>query len=304
MAKLSYLELTNRILRRITQQEITDVTLASGHGKRVTNFINEAQNVIFTEPVNWYSLFKMRTFSLTSYTASTISFANANPDTIDDSASGFGDFESGTQVYVSGTTSNDDIYRVDTAAAGTLTLQTADTLTVEAASESITITPVTKLAATDFGRSLDLMDVTNGQVINEGYDRFMDEADPDMNNTGTPRDFIYQDGGLRFYPIPSGTVKMRERYWKIPDTLSANANTSDLPIECEQAIIYWVWGEMLQYLNSFEKADRIFQKYALLIEKAKMANDRQISRMHVFEANTNRRGVHPPMLPVEYGGYY
>ena len=68
MAKLTYLELTNRILRRITQADITDVTTATGQALLITNFLNEAQNVLFNEE-NWHSLYTSRTFVTADGTA-------------------------------------------------------------------------------------------------------------------------------------------------------------------------------------------------------------------------------------------
>jgi hypothetical protein len=72
----------------------------------------------------------------------TFAFNNADPDTITDSDSGFVDagFESGHDVVVEGSESNDGEYTLDTVAAGTLTLDSADELTTEAAGESVTIT--------------------------------------------------------------------------------------------------------------------------------------------------------------------
>jgi len=51
---------------------------------------------------------------------STVTFTA--PDTVDDSGSGFGGFASGDIIQIEGSTSNDGIYEVDTAAAGSLTL--------------------------------------------------------------------------------------------------------------------------------------------------------------------------------------
>jgi hypothetical protein len=57
------------------------------------------------------------------------------PDTISDSASGFSQFSSGDIIEIVGSTSNDGIYEVDTAAAGTLTL-IEQTITTEASSSA------------------------------------------------------------------------------------------------------------------------------------------------------------------------
>jgi hypothetical protein len=80
----------------------------------------------------------------TQINASTIAFVSGAPATITDSDAQFvvEEFQSGQDVLVYGSDSNDGIYNVATAAAGTLTLATGETLTTEAAGDDITITRV------------------------------------------------------------------------------------------------------------------------------------------------------------------
>lgn len=68
-------------------------------------------------------------------------FVNASPASITDSNNGFvtAGFVSGDRITVSGSTSNDGTYHLDTVAAGTLTLITGDTLTGEAAGDTVSI---------------------------------------------------------------------------------------------------------------------------------------------------------------------
>ena len=145
MAQLTYLQLTNRVLQRITQPEVSTVIGITGQGKLIIEFINQAQNELWTETTNWYTLFKQRNFKTVLYTAATIAFNSASPATITDSANGFGSFQSGMTILVNGSTSatNDGTYIVTTAAAGTLTLQTADSLTTQVAGSSVTIYALT-----------------------------------------------------------------------------------------------------------------------------------------------------------------
>lgn len=70
---------------------------------------------------------------------STITYTS--PDTISDSANGFGSFVSGDIIEIEGSTSNDGIYEVDSAAAGSLTL-IEQTLTTEGSSTSSVISKV------------------------------------------------------------------------------------------------------------------------------------------------------------------
>lgn len=299
MAKTSYLNLTNKILRRITQNEISDVSTANGHAEIIANFINEAQNELFTIR-NWYSLYATRIFTTTTYTASTIAFNDANPDTITDSASGMGSFTAG-EILISGSASNDGTYTVDTAAAGTLTLQSADSLTAEVAGSSVTITAITYPVASDFGRTIDLVDTTNSRVLTEDVTRIFDEVDPDINVTGIPSHFAFQEDSYRLWRIPGGTYKIRERYWKQPTALSVNADTSDLPIETENCIIFWTWYHMLEYLNKFEQADRVRRDYERQLQLAIKANQKKIDKMHVFQSDRGFRGNAVVSFPPEFG---
>ena len=76
-------------------------------------------------------------------TGATISFADANPDEIRDSNNGLGIFTAGQHIKVSGSTSNDGTqYEIASVAAGTLVLRAADTLTVEAAGATVTVSTV------------------------------------------------------------------------------------------------------------------------------------------------------------------
>lgn len=70
-----------------------------------------------------------------------IAFVASTPATLTDSNAGFSDagFESGHDVLVQGSTSNDGIYSLQTVAAGTLTLATGETLTTEAAGDDVTV---------------------------------------------------------------------------------------------------------------------------------------------------------------------
>jgi hypothetical protein len=84
----------------------------------------------------------------------TIAAADSDPDTFTDSASGFvtAGFEAGDWVKVSGFTesANNGHFRIATVAAGTLTLESTDTLTAEVAGDSVTIaTEVLKLGSQD-----------------------------------------------------------------------------------------------------------------------------------------------------------
>lgn len=313
MAKLTYLQLVNRVLKRITQTELSSgVSSATGHAKIIAELINEAQTELWTETINWYSLYKQRVFETVVYTASTIAFNDANPDTITDSASGMGNFENGQTIVVSGSTSNDGTYVINTAAAGTLTLQTADALTAEAAGDSVTIYAVTYPLATDWGRTQHLVDYTNNRILREDAMRSFDEVDPDMDSANDPTHFSLQGDFYRLHYLPSGTIKIIDRYWATPTALSADGDTSTLPLFCENFIIHWAWMTILEYLNKFEAADRIRSKLygnpskrydKGILEKAKIANKKVLDNMIRFHPYAEERSIVPPRLPSRYGVY-
>lgn len=67
--KLTYLQLVNTVLKRITQAEISTVAGATGQAKIISEMINEAQVELWTETTNWHSLYAERTFSTVANTA-------------------------------------------------------------------------------------------------------------------------------------------------------------------------------------------------------------------------------------------
>lgn len=67
-AKLSYLNLTNAVLRRADLQTISTVASQTGNPRVVVDAINQAQNAIFAAG-NWHSLYKTTTFATVSGTA-------------------------------------------------------------------------------------------------------------------------------------------------------------------------------------------------------------------------------------------
>lgn len=75
----------------------------------------------------------------TVVTDTSIAFVDSNPDTITDSNNGLAGFSVGDRVKISGSTSNNKVVTVATVAAGTLTLIAGDSLTAEAAGDTVTL---------------------------------------------------------------------------------------------------------------------------------------------------------------------
>jgi len=310
MAKLTYLQIANRILKRITQPEVATLQGASGTVKIVSEFINEAQNELWTETTNWYSLFTERNFNTFTWTGSTLTFAASSPATITDSGAGFGSFKSGQTIRISGSTFNDGIWVISSTVAPTssvLTLQASDMLVAEAPGHAIQIYPITYPVAADFGRAYHIVDLSNDRVLTEDVGRAMTEDDPQMDNYNEPTHFAMQGDFYRFYYIPNGVFTMVDRYWKIPPPLSADADVYALPIFCENFIIQWALRGTLEYMNKFDAADRITSKiYSAdgVLAKAKMANKAIIDRIVRFQPTDGGRPIAPPRFSSHYGARY
>jgi hypothetical protein len=113
----------------------------------------------------------------------TLAFVDSNPDTITDSGNGFvtSGFKAGDLITVSGSTSNDGNYTIDTGgvAAGTLTLIGGDSLTAEAAGDDVTIFAALpgQLVAGFYGWSFDdgtdVVDVTDFVDGAAGYRKYI-----------------------------------------------------------------------------------------------------------------------------------
>lgn len=109
-------------------------------------------------------------------TATTISFADSNPDTINDSGSGLGVFATGQVIEVSGSTSNDGTYTIASVAAGSLTLDAGDSLTVESAGASVTITVVGEDISSDLSTAASTGGNNGTAVTHEASTAFNDDG--------------------------------------------------------------------------------------------------------------------------------
>jgi len=224
---LTYLQLVNRVLKRIENTEISEVTTATGNALIISEMINEAQTVISNE-ANWQSLYTTRTFATVASTA-------------------FYDL------------------------------------------------------ATDFGKGIDLINTTSNLILNECNIQDIDAFDSDASDTGTPTYYAIAGNQYRLYPTPSAVETIRDRYYKVPTTLSANTGTSTLPLECEPCIIYYTLARMHETMKENDEGDRCQVQYQKFLEAAKKTNAVKINQMHVFRAYGASRGTSMAVFPAEYG---
>lgn len=129
MAKLTYLDLANRVLKRITQPEVATMKNAVGTSKIVGELINEAQNELWTETTNWYSLFAERNFQTQTETSTALRFVNSTPAVIQETPVVLPKYEKGTSLRIVGSTGNDGIYIVDSHMTDITTITKSGTLT-------------------------------------------------------------------------------------------------------------------------------------------------------------------------------
>jgi hypothetical protein len=140
------------------------------------------------------------------YSSSTFTFTHnsGSADTIADSESEFVNegFQAGDDIYVHGTDSNDDIYEIDTVAAGTLTLVTTDELVTESSGDYVTIYRITWPKSIEIAAAKMIM-----------YDlKRMNQIGIDSENRG---DYSVTFKTPRYAGYPSDVLGMLNPYRKI-----------------------------------------------------------------------------------------
>jgi len=226
MGTLTYLQMVDRLARRITQTAVTDVTTVTGQALMISEMVNEAQSSLSLDE-NWYTLYADRTFNTVAATA-------------------------------------------------------------------------TVAVASDFARTIDIVDTTNNRRLIEVSIKEIDMMDRGLDTQGTPTHFALVGSAYRFYRIPSSATAMKERYWKKPTVMTADGDTSSLPEFCDNLIMYWVEKEIYRYLNKFENADRAERSFLLEDVRCKKANRRIINKLRVFTPAGGLESPGLPRLPMSY----
>ena len=234
MAQSTYIQLVNKVLTRIGGTALSsDVSSATGNASIITELINEAQNVLFSE-ADWQTLSTTRTFVTVS----------------------------GTQNYARATLASD---------------------------------------GADFGRGINLTDITNDKPLIEANIQDFDNIDANANSSGQPLYYAIVGSSYALYEIPNGTFTIRDRFWKVPATLSSDSDTSDLPIECEPCIINFALSRIKELLKAPIEATIYERQYAKYLEKAIASNNRKINKISVFRPTHSRHINRLPRLPSNYG---
>ena len=156
--------------------------------------------------------------------------------------------------------------------------------------------------ASDFGRSVALLDSTGNTALAEVSPMAISHTDPDDSQSGNPSAYAAFGNQFRLYPTPSSTLIIFDRYFKIPATLTVDADTIDLPLECEALILKLVESEMAFYNNSSIKGSTLLAHYKLMLDDAIEMNEYILSKQN----NIPPRGIGTvyPMIPVMFPSGY
>jgi len=324
MAKTTFLNLVNGQLRYINQSELSTVTGATGHGALVKDKINEALNTVYSA-TNWYSLFKQRKIqtsknvkiSILDYTQTlgTLTFtrngivtvltegtdwSNATSNDVSATALAAGIVTAFGTTVVETEVSNENVIvrnRADNDVGFTV-ISTSSSSTYTVSLENNDLYDV----AGDFGRSIVLLDKTNGRVLIESSPMSLSLNDPDDSESGNPTHFAVFGDQFRLYPIPSSTLILTDRYFKIPANLTSDGDTIDLPLECESLLVKLVQSELSFYLNSSIKGSSLRSHYKQMLEEAVEMNEYILSKQNSIGG---RRGVATlPMTPAQFPSGY
>lgn len=318
MAKNTFLQLTNQVLRYINQAEVASVIGATGHAAIVKDKLNESLNNIYTK-TNWYSLYTERKFRTSQNVTIAVLDYTSMGGTITLTRNGVATVLTEGVEWSHGT-SND--VSATALAAGIVTAFSTTSVETEVSNENVIVrnrpeddvgftiaTTSNSLAytvalannalydmASDFGRSIALLDSTSNRALSEVSPMAISHTDPDDSQSGNPCAYAAFGNQFRLYPTPSAVATMFDRYFKIPATLTLDADTIDLPLETEALLVKLTEAEMAFYTNSSIKGTTLLAHYKLMLEDAVEMNEYILSKQNNIPARG--MGAVFPMIPA------
>ncbi len=297
MAKRTYLELVNRILIYMQEDAITTLVGVSGKSLYIKELFNDAQKTIYGK-TNWYTLFVKRQFQTSPSPTITILDFTSTGDTITFTRDG------DVKVFIEGIDwSNTTDNKTSANALGAAVQSFYDTLgkvvvvTVVNAIVTVRNKPEDDVGftalvlsnevayegelannpiydvANDFGRSIIITDKTNNWSLRPISEKDIARINPNELRGGSPRFYSSFGGFYNFYPVPSGTTTLVDRYYKVPATLEENTDLSDLPEELEPSMIKLVTSDAVFFKENTARAGILRGQYDKEIEELKLAND-------------------------------
>ena len=335
MAKSTALQLVNKIMDRIFQDQIVDVSADTGHGRVALSFVNDAVMEMYNKiSGRWHSMLTFRKYMTPFDVIVTVKdYSQLSGETITITYFGSSvvltegvDFTASTDNDTTAASLQAALIADTTLSAGTTAILSANEVTfystlvnfttgqnsITAVSTSVTdedvLTATTRGAErmftpANFGSMYLMKDLTNNRIIHSEYAKVLDFNDPDETEQGTPIIYSLRNDYLKMHPKPSSNIKIHEIYWKLPTTLAANSDEYDLPEFCDSAILKIAESEMYYYLDKTSKGDRARGRAKLLIEDAIETNDSILDRIMSLDASgSNNNGL--PLTPPNFGSSY
>jgi hypothetical protein len=332
MAKKTALQLVNKLMNRINQNEILDIGSATGHSKNALNYLNEALQEIYNYAEgNWYTLLATRQFKTSLNGKITlVDYSGLTSETISITYNGVTTVLTGASDWTASTSNEVTAESIKTAINNSSPLNGLvaerfgvdvvvrvdpsvhlDGITAIATSAATTeMTVATEGNAeyslpTDYGTTFVLKDMTNNRFLTSEYDKIIDAADPDEDSSGTPLIYSVRGDHYRLYPKPSSVLIFKEAYWKLVNELSANADLYTLPEFCEPVLLKIAEAELWYYLDKTQKGDRARSRANVLLEQAKDTNENLLNRILKLDSSggMDRQG-NLPIEPVFLGSNY
>lgn len=303
MAKRTYLELVNRILIYMQEDVVTTLDGASGKVLYVKELFNDAQKSIYGL-TNWYTLFIKRSFRTSPSPTITIKDFTSTGDTFTIERDG------DVKIFTEGVEWNNSVNNKTSAIAfGDAIQDFYDTL-----GEVVVVTVVNAIVtvrnkpeddvgftslvlsnevayegelannpiydvAEDFGRSIIITDKTNNWSLMPISEKDIARINPNELRGGSPRFYSSFGGFYNFYPIPSGTTTLVDRYYKVPKTLVNGEDVSDLPEELEPSMIKLVTSDAVFFKENTARAGILRTQYEKEVQELKLANDNIIDKI-------------------------
>lgn len=135
----------------------------------------------------------------------------------------------------------------------------------------------------DFSRPISLVDTTNGKVLQPVGFLDIEYDDPELDDSGSPDAYNIAYPNLLFNLTPS-SITYRLRYVARPATLSANADTSDLPEFCDLPTILWtVWQLGATREDAQDGGESLRQIYDTSLARAIGQDRRRMDRAWILQ---------------------
>ena len=153
--------------------------------------------------------------------------------------------------------------------------------------------------------------MTQNRVIYPDWSKVLDFDDPDEDSSGTTLVYTIENRSYKFHPKPASVDKIKEKYWKMPPKLTADADEYALPDTCEVALLTLAESNLQYFLDKSAKGDRLRILYnKSLLPDAKDSNDAILDKILTLDSsdsnplNPSGLPLAPPFLGSNYTRQY